>query len=162
MKATQNYSPSIRQRLDARCVVAANGCIEFVGARTEFGYGRITRGARGAGYERAHRVAWELANGAIPDGMWVLHSCDNPPCCNPDHLFLGDVTANVQDMISKGRGSGHLPSGEAHPGARLTDAQVTLLRSLAPTVGNYAELGRRFGITKQHARALVLGDKRAA
>jgi hypothetical protein len=47
-------------------------------------------------------------NGPIPDGAWVLHRCDNPPCCNPAHLFLGDAAANVADMVAKGR---HRPRG---------------------------------------------------
>lgn len=156
------YSQTIRQRLDAKCVATANGCVEFTGARTEHGYGRLSRGGRGSGYERAHRVAWELANGPIPAGMWVLHRCDNPPCCNPKHLFLGTATDNVADMMAKGRGSGHIPSGEAHPDARLTDGDVAALRELAPSIGNYAALGRTFGISKQHARDLVLRLKRTA
>lgn len=53
---------------------------------------------------RAHRVAWELANGsAVPEGMYVLHSCDNPPCIAPDHLFVGTLSDNSRDMWSKGR-----------------------------------------------------------
>lgn len=162
MQATRSYSSTIATRLAAKCVPAPNGCIEFTGCRNQFGYGRISRGVRGEGSENAHRVAWMLANGPVPDGLWVLHHCDNPPCCNPDHLFLGDVAANVQDMINKGRGAGHRPAGEVHPDAKLNDEQVVYLRRLAPLVGNYAELGRMFGISKQHARALVLRTKRAA
>jgi hypothetical protein len=155
------YSGTIEHRLWSRTQDGPDGCIEFTGARTECGYGRIGVGSRGQGYERTHRVAWELANGPIPAEIEVCHTCDNPPCCNVDHLFLGTHTDNVRDMWSKGRQAGQIPTGEQHPDARLTDAQVADLRALAPQLGNYAELGRRYGISKQHARALVLGTKRA-
>ena len=66
------------------------------------GYGVAPRGA-GDGSRRAHRVAWFEANGPIPDGMEVCHSCDNPPCENVDHLFLGTHRENMHDAIQKGR-----------------------------------------------------------
>lgn len=59
----------------------------------------------------ASRVAWELTNGPIPGGMQVLHHCDNPPCCNPAHLFLGTVADNVADMIAKGRAAHQRDTG---------------------------------------------------
>jgi hypothetical protein len=58
----------------------------------------------------ASRIAWKLANGPIPEGLFVLHRCDNPPCCNPAHLFLGTKSDNTQDCLRKGR----------HPRARIT------------------------------------------
>lgn len=64
------------------------------------GYGRMRwRG----GYEYAHRIMWILANDAIPDGLWILHKCDNPLCCRPEHLFLGTPLDNVIDRNAKGR-----------------------------------------------------------
>lgn len=158
----QNYSMTIADRLHAGLRAEPGGCIAWTKAKYAFGYGRINKGARGAGVASTHRVSWELANGPVPDGMYVLHRCDNPPCCNPEHLFLGTLSDNTQDMLSKGRARGHLRGGEAHPSVRLSDAEVESLRTLAPRVGNYAELGRMFGISKQHARLLALGLKRAA
>jgi len=156
------YSTTIADRLHAGLSSEDSGCIIWTKATSHWGYGRIRRGARGAGGAATHRVSWEIAHGPIPDGMFVLHHCDNPPCCDPEHLFLGTLSDNTQDMLAKGRFKGHLPRGGAHRSARLTDKDVALLRAMAPTLGNYAELGRRFGITKQHARSLALGLKRAA
>lgn len=160
MKTTLNYSATIQRRLDAGRALGPDGCLVWTKARSPFGYGRISRGAKGAGYEVTHRVAWELEHGPIPDEMYVLHSCDNPPCSNVEHLFLGSLKDNTQDMLSKGRH--RALRGEAHRNARLTDAQVEQMRAVAASVGNYAELGRMYGITKQHARALCLRQKRGA
>lgn len=159
----ERYSSTIHDRLTKRLQAHPDGCLIWTGALDDHGYGRISRGAQGNGYARTHRVAWELAHEAdIPDGMIICHRCDNPPCCNPDHLFVGTHEDNSQDMMSKDRGRGQIPVGQAHPNARLSDAQVAELRILAPVIGNYASLGRLLGISKQHARSLALGAKRCA
>ena len=77
-------------------------CWEFQGCRTDFGHGQISADRKNIRL-RAHRVAWEIWKGPIPEGLCVLHKCDNPPCCNPEHLFLGTKKDNTRDMISKGR-----------------------------------------------------------
>jgi hypothetical protein len=76
-------------------------CWIWVACRTDEGYGRII--IRGW-VAKAHRVAWELANGPIRAGLLVCHRCDNPPCCNPAHLFEGTGLDNSRDMVAKGRG----------------------------------------------------------
>ncbi len=73
----------------------------------------------------AHRVAWKEANGQTPEGMQVLHTCDNPPCCNVEHLFLGTNAENASDMVAKGRGN----IGEKHGMVKLTRGQVEKIRS---------------------------------
>lgn len=82
-----------------------SGCLEFTGARDRDGYGhfRLKRGARVK--VKAHRVAFVDSGGVFPDGkLQVLHRCDNPPCCNPDHLFSGSSLDNHHDMSRKNRG----------------------------------------------------------
>jgi len=74
--------------------------------------------------EYAHRVAWKLAYGEIPEGLHVLHHCDNPPCCNPKHLFIGTPKDNAQDRASKGRGNNVGVKGTDHPLSKLTEDDV--------------------------------------
>lgn len=78
-------------------------CWLWTANRLPKGYGVINVGGRAGSQQLAHRVSWELHFGPIPDGLWVLHRCDNPPCVRPDHLFLGTVQDNVDDMVTKGR-----------------------------------------------------------
>lgn len=74
------------------------GCWEWLGNKDRTGYGRFGRGGRAA-----HRFAYRLWNGPIPDGLSVLHRCDNPGCVKPGHLWLGTQSDNLRDMASKGR-----------------------------------------------------------
>ena len=100
MKATR----TVAERLAARLVRMSNGCLEWTGAASSpSGYGVIGRGTRGQGWTSTHRLAWELANGPIPPGLDVCHHCDNPPCCDVEHLFLGTRAENMADMMAKGR-----------------------------------------------------------
>lgn len=81
-------------------VQKTNSCWTWIGCKNRTGYGIIRLEPRNL---RAHRVSWELVNGPIPDGMHVLHRCDNPTCVNPAHLYLGTQKDNIQDAASKGR-----------------------------------------------------------
>jgi hypothetical protein len=107
---------SEEDRFQKKLVRVASGCLEFQGHRHN-GYGQFGVGSRDDGTRRlvyAHRYAWELAGRTIPDGMKLLHSCDNPPCCDVEHLFVGDDQDNLADMAKKGRGrTGVMPFGVA-------------------------------------------------
>lgn len=126
----------------------------------------------------AHRRSWALCNGSIPDGLFVLHRCDNPSCVRPDHLFLGTHQDNMTDMATKGRGAhgeGHgmrkhperhpsvtvperLARGERVNTARLTRGQVDEIRALHAAGGVTAKaLGERFGVTPSNISQIVRG-----
>ena len=96
--------------------------MEYQGAKSKR-YGVFYIGSRKS--IGAHRYAWSLANGPIPDGMFVCHKCDNPPCCNPDHLFIGTHDDNMRDMAKKGRGR----SGVIGATSFLTVDQVASIRA---------------------------------
>jgi hypothetical protein len=109
---------------------------------------------------RASRVAWELANGPIPDGLLVCHKCDNPACVNVEHLFLGTHKDNMEDMVRKGRwnvgGKQRGSKGEKHGQAKLTDAQVMEIRRLYAFGGiTCKELAVRYGIVQGIVSAIV-------
>lgn len=97
--AASTSEDGIRARLLERIVVSDSGCWEWTRSKATNGYGRITNSLS------AHRAAYELFVGPIPDGMQVCHRCDNPPCCNPAHLFLGTAADNAHDRDAKGRGA---------------------------------------------------------
>lgn len=89
-------------------VLKTDGCWSWVGAKHRHGYGQIRVNKK---LLAAHRVSWLLHYGQIPDGMCVLHKCDNPECTNPEHLFIGTMKDNSRDMMAKGRGRGQFVKG---------------------------------------------------
>lgn len=129
-------------------------CWEWTGSLTHNGYGSIWF----MGYTcRAHRVSYLIHCGPVPDGMCVLHRCDNRKCCNPSHLYLGDWNENMQDMKAKGRAK-H-PKGEEHQFAKLTEDAVIEIRTLLAAGKTDVEVGAQFGISKSHASQIGRGIK---
>lgn len=84
----------------ARKLVVDGECLVWTGCCNDNGYGSMKVDGRTA---LTHRLAWTLEHGPVPEGQRVLHTCDNPPCCNPDHLFAGSQADNIADMKAKGR-----------------------------------------------------------
>lgn len=145
------YWPRVRQ---------SDGCWEWTGKKTGDGYGCFIFHEKQVA---AHRVSWEIHFGPIPDGLLVLHRCDNPPCSRPDHLFLGTNSDNARDREAKGRGykgpGGTLPhkQGSAHGRSKLTEDQVVTIRSLRKSGATYAQLAKMFGVGGQTIQKAATG-----
>lgn len=101
-------------------------CWPWTKQKNDHGYGRVIGRLVP---ERAHRVAFALANGPIPNGLDVLHSCDNPPCCNPAHLRAGTKSQNMKDAYRRGRKLPIGKRGEEHHASVVTEDQVRQIRS---------------------------------
>jgi len=124
-------------------------------------YGRFPRDGK---WRAAHRVAWELLRGAIPDGLCVLHKCDVTACVNPDHLFLGTHTDNMRDMVSKRRHAFHrdptrIKRGRQHGAAKLADDKILSIRNLSKRGETQAAIARQFGISQGHVWRIVHGTR---
>lgn len=147
-------------------VQRGDGCWLWRGSIGTNGYGVEMDGSH---RRLVHRLMYERSYGAIPDGLFVCHRCDNPICVRPDHLFLGTHDDNMADMVAKGRqtqGDRHpvhlnpeRQRGERNGNARLTKAQVEELRKLYAT-GKYLqkELARMFGIGRSNMSAILRGE----
>lgn len=116
--------------------------------KNKHGYGRLTHNKKCL---YAHRVSYEINKGRIPNGLYVLHSCDNPSCINPNHLWLGTQKDNLQDMAKKGRHIGN---------RKITRTIVNKIRKLYST-NNYKQkdLVKLFSLTKQHVHDIVTNKK---
>lgn len=143
----------IGDRLKAKTQTdAATGCWVWSGATDDAGYGMI----RIAGEtRRAHRVSYETHHGPIPNGMFVCHHCDSPPCINPAHLFLGTHADNMNDRNVKGRQARHV--GEAHPSAKLTESDVQFIRSAPYSWSLATRLAKQFGVSAVQIRNVRAG-----
>lgn len=128
---------SIPKRFWAK-VRKTNSCWIWTGASYSAGYGIIGTTGLNGGRMVTHRLSWLIHYGEIPKGMMVLHKCDNPPCVNPEHLFLGTIQDNVDDMIKKGR---HRFLGNA----KISPEEVRVIRAeYADGKATMAELAKRY------------------
>lgn len=134
-------------------------CWLWTGGKDKKGYGKISIGpASNRKHPKAHRISYFLHHGSLPDDRFVCHSCDNPACVNPDHLFLGTNADNMADMAAKGRAYSWKGrrSGEDNPHAKVTADDVRALRAATGLEQIHSIAGRR-GISIGHARAIASG-----
>jgi len=120
----------------ANCVRnEVTGCVEWTKGLFTSGYGALRWKGK---IVKAHRLAYELSHGAIEACMCILHACDNPKCCSPDHLRQGTQKENTQDMLSRNRQA-----------AKLTELQVAEIRTKYASISDltYAVLGAQYGVS---------------
>ena len=130
-------------------------CWEWPAGRDWRGYGR-TRDPRTKKSWRAHRMVWEMVNGPIPEGLEVLHLCDNPPCVNPAHLMVGTHAENMRQAAERDR----MQDWRTHPRAKLTDDQVTEIRMRHISGETQAALAAEFGVHGSYISRLVRSRRR--
>ncbi len=139
-------------------------CVEWSGARQYSGYGVWTSPTDENGKRkkwRAHRLAWTVLVGPIPEGQYVLHHCDNPPCVNTDHLFLGTHADNMADKVAKGRQArgeslAAKRRGAANGRAKLTEDDVRAIRADTRLLREIAE---DYGIVNQQVSMIKSRQK---
>ena len=139
----------VAERFHDRYEKSEGGCWQWLASGTSEGYGRIESGGRKI---LAHRLSFVLHKGEIPEGMLVLHRCDNPGCVNPDHLFLGSNADNSDDKVrknrqSKGSAHGSWSRGENHYRTQLTDEDIRRIRADSRP---HKAIGAEYGISFSH------------
>ena len=149
MADRKSNRPTYEERFWAR-VRNGDGCWEWMLARNHNGYGKF--GAQG---ERAHRAAWKLTNGPIPDGLLVLHRCDNRACCRPDHLFLGTPADNMRDMALKGRCS---KVGNPSMRANMTAELIRAIRARCTAGEQSKQIAKALGVHRNTVGRIARGE----
>lgn len=126
-------------------------CWEWTASCHDYGYGQFWTGEERIS---AHRFSYVLVHGEIADGAFICHTCDNPPCCNPAHLFAGQPKDNTKDMMEKGR---HRPApsiGESNPSAKLVASDVIEIRGLIEAHVPTRQIAERFGVSTALIRSI--------
>lgn len=126
-------------------------CWNWLGGFRSGGYGRFY--FQGKDF-CAHRLAYELEKGLLPDGYFVCHKCDNPPCCNPDHLFAGTQADNLADMVAKGRSG----KGEKNSQAILTVSAIIEIREQVKSGKSRESLAQKYGVNASTITNIWLAD----
>lgn len=129
------------------------GCWNWQASKDQDGYGVFRAECDGIIYKRAHRYSFALHKGKIPFGIHVCHTCDNPACVRPDHLFLGTNAENMADKIAKGRF--RVPFGAQHSRARLTEEQA---KAILADPRPYAQIATEYGVHVQTISSLKNRD----
>lgn len=148
---------AVHEAFDGNWNVVESGCWEWSRGKSH-GYGELrVHQIWGASPIYAHRVAYLLSKGPIPDSYVVCHRCDNQACVNPDHLFIGLQADNIADMVSKGRACW----GERNGMVKLTDLDVETIRELKAKGYPQFRIAKMFGISEGHLSTILRGRKRS-
>lgn len=169
---------SVQKRFWAKVLKSeiSTDCWEWQSSRNSLEYGVFAFNVKSKRYHwRAHRLAWTLTNGKIPEGLFVCHSCDNRSCVNPNHLWLGTAQDNTSDMVQKNRHAKGFANGfgtqyrgkrpdltrrnlERH--GKLTDADVSTIKDLRKQGMTYTAIAKLFGVSEAYVSRLVRGLRR--
>lgn len=134
-------------------VVGPDDCWLWTGARTSAGYGAY--GIKGV-VTGAHRISYYLAHGHLAPDLLVCHTCDEPACCNPAHLFAGTPLDNMRDKVKKGRQ--YRPIGSCNSRAKLNAEDVREIRAAYAQGRHYRDIAKEFGIHPYYVHSIVRGD----
>jgi len=127
-----------------------NECWEWQGFVDKDGYGKMRTTDTN---EAAHRASYRIHNGEIPKGLNVLHKCNNPPCCNPNHLYVGDQSRNMQDRID----AGNFLYGECHHNSKISNETVVLIKNDS---GTHKQLAEKYGCSASQIGNIRRGSQR--
>jgi hypothetical protein len=151
-RVTQSYEERFWARVR---VCGPEECWPWLGRLNNNGYGSFWNGHR---VVSAHAFAWVSRNGPMPaDKPWGLHHCDNPPCCNPSHIFPGTHADNVADMVMKGRGRGKVFRGEQHGMAKVDTRAVRSMRAAVSRGESLSSVARRYGLNRSTVDGICSG-----
>lgn len=151
VRSRRDYVSFFQEKIKNNICKTDTGCWVWIGNNSpSFGkYGRLKISGRAIA---VHILSYKLFVSPIPSGMLVCHKCDNPPCCNPDHLFLGSNKDNISDMVAKNRQA----KGERIATSKLNAEQVLEIRRLWLTGElNQQQIGARFGVTGGNVSLIV-------
>lgn len=142
------------ERLMRGVMFGCSECWYWVGAMHKLGYGMLPA----LGEAKAHRVAYRVFKGDIPEGMHVLHACDTRCCVNPEHLRLGTHAENMAEMAAKGRAKAVRKPGESNPMAKLTTQIVAEMRAAKAAGEKQISIARRYGVAPMTVSRAVRGE----
>jgi hypothetical protein len=146
---------SILERFMAK-VEKTEGCWNWTASLDKCGYGRFNINGK---ILKAHRVAYTLFIGDVPEGRCVCHTCDHPGCVNPEHLWLGTVLENMQDRDRKGRAVHPISKGEANGNAKLSQDDIVKIREMRSYGYLQREIAQSFGVSLAQISRIILGQR---
>ena len=146
----------LKERFDAKYSRHGKSvCWLWFGAKNHYGYGKIRNNYKSIG---AHRVSYILNIGEIPNGMDVLHKCDNRLCVNPNHLFLGTQADNMKDMFAKGRNKTIPSKGSTNGNSKLIEKDIPIIKILRANGDSYNSIAKKFNVSKFVIREICIGN----
>lgn len=142
-----NYTDDLKKRILNSIKINDNNCWIWQKSKNKNGYGII-----GCRYKifLVHRLSWTLFKGQFDNEILVCHKCDNPSCCNPEHLFLGSDRDNVLDSINKGRFT-----RKYHNSFKITPEHVKEIRKLSEKGMNNVEISKKFNVSREHIGSII-------